>query len=96
MWDAPVVVAALIAGGVAMTSPIITFIVTKAYEKRFLERMPKGRQKALTGKWSGVGYQEIGPDGQPLDAKLSLDLIANGKTVTGTGERFACVEPTII
>ena len=86
MWDAPVVVAALIAGGVAMTSPIITFIVTKAYEKRFLERMPKGRQKALTGKWSGVGYQEIGPDGQPLDAKLSLDLIANGKTVTGTGD----------
>jgi hypothetical protein len=39
----------------------------------------------LNGNWQGSAYQEIGPDGNPLDAKLHYSLTASRKVVRGDG-----------
>ena len=57
--------------------------------------MPKGRRRALTGRWVGAGYQAEGVDGgPPLDAKLILDITAHSKTVKATGEYTSKVGAT--
>jgi hypothetical protein len=82
--DQPIVVA-VIGGVCTVVSPILTLLATRLYDQRFLLPLGEGRRKALDGKWQGTFHQEVGPDGKPLDADYSLQLVTSRKTVKGEG-----------
>jgi hypothetical protein len=84
----PPVIAALIAGGTAIVAPIVTFIVTKAYEHRSLEVIDP-RRRRVTGEWAGTAHQAMGPDGTPFDADIMFTLHAQKKLLTGEGRYHA-------
>jgi hypothetical protein len=85
------IIVALIAGGFAIIAPIVTFIVTRSYENRFLQPVSSNRVAALVGSWEGTTHQECGPGGKPDDAKVSFKLALAGKKLRGQGIFRTCV-----
>jgi hypothetical protein len=43
------VTAAFVSGGLAIVAPIVTVLVTKAYERRFLNRLGETAEMCLSG-----------------------------------------------
>ncbi len=80
----PQVVAALVAGGFGIVTPIITFLAIQWFTGPGLP-MSKGRRKAINGSWHGTFHQEVGPGGQPLDGDYSLQLSTSRRTIKGDG-----------
>ena len=82
--ETPIIVA-LIAGGFAVVAPIVTFVITRSYENRFLQPISSRRAGALVGTWEGDAHQEFGADGQPFDAKVTFKFTVTGKKIQGQG-----------
>lgn len=74
--EIPIVVA-LISGTFVIAAPIITYIITKQYEMRFLQPINKSRGKALKGHWKGNIAQHNGT----FEIELSIDI--TGRQVIG-------------
>jgi hypothetical protein len=81
----PGIVVAVIGGVFGIVTPLIMYFVTKADKEKGFLPVSEGRRKALDGKWQGTFHQEIGPDGQPLEAGYFLKLVTSRKTVKGEG-----------
>lgn len=73
----PQLVAGLVTGGCALVVPVITFVLTKAYEGRFFEPMARSRREALAGKWRGR------LDQAPISGDLEVELDVASKRVHG-------------
>ena len=69
----------------AIIGPLLTYFIRDWHKNKPLKIIRAGRRKALNGNWQGSAYQEIGPDGNPLDAKLHYTLTASRKIVRGSG-----------
>jgi hypothetical protein len=78
----PTIVAAIIAGVVAIVAPIITLVA-----KEILEQKPfspvTGRRKALVGKWHGILKEAKGPGGKPLEVDLTFEFTKHRKRILG-------------
>src|SRR2546423_14769182 len=78
----PTIVAAIIAGAVAIVAPLITLVV-----KEILEQKPfspvTGRRKALVGKWHGVLKEVNGPGGKPLEVDITFEFTKHRKRILG-------------
>lgn len=73
----PTIVAAYVSGGFAVTGPILTYFITKAYERRFLEPIGRNRGEALNGNWQGTIVQST------LIADVDIRLHAKNKEIVG-------------
>jgi hypothetical protein len=83
--DSPVI-AAFVAGCFGIVSPIVTFVVTKQYEKRFLQPISRDRAHALVGKWQGKIIQEN------LTCEIELNIEAVRRKVVGKATIIRIVE----
>jgi hypothetical protein len=77
------IITAIIAGSVAIVSPIITYVVTRMYDQRGLGKI-KGRRRAMVGSWKGDIVQEI--DGKSVSMNLEITFTAGKRVIEGTGE----------
>lgn len=70
--ETPIVVA-IIASATALVAPVVTFIVTRAYEGKFLQPLSASRIAAVQGKWVGEALQT----GANSSASIPASVIAN-------------------
>jgi len=81
------IIAAVISGIVAIVSPIITYLITRIYDRRGLGRI-LGRRKALIGIWKGSIVQD---NDRELGAiSIDMSFTSSGKVVEGN---FEFVDP---
>jgi hypothetical protein len=81
---------AIISGLFALLAPIITYVVTKELEDRYFEQMPYERQNALSGRWEGMMYQEVGFDGErlevPMEIPIDIEATVSGRRLEGVSK----------
>lgn len=77
------IIAAIIAGIFALVSPIVTLFVKRLLDERSFRPISKSRRQALIGNWKGIGKQDEGPDGIPIEFPIDLDIAAGNRIVTG-------------
>jgi len=75
--------AAIIGGGVALIAPITTYIATRLYDQRSLQKLD-GSRRALLGKWRGELIQEY--EGKPVAVVIDLEFTAANKKIEGVAE----------
>jgi hypothetical protein len=80
--EAPII-AAIISGSVAIVSPVITYAVTRVYDRRRLGKI-EGRRKAMVGVWKGNIVQNM--KGALLSMSLEITFTASNKVIEGSGE----------
>ena len=69
----------------AIIGPLLTYFIIDWHQNRHLKIIRAGRRKALDGNWQGSVHQEVGPDRNPIDAKLYYSITASRKVVRGEG-----------
>lgn len=79
----PTVVAAIVYGLFAIVTSILTLFLKQYIDNRTKLRIPAGRRRAITGHWEGMAHQEPGPNGQPIDFAVTVELTAGRKTISG-------------
>jgi hypothetical protein len=79
----PAVIAAIISGSIAIVLPIITYGVTRFYDRRGMRKI-EGRRNAIVGTWDGEIAQEV--DGKLVSMKLGITFTAGKKVIEGTGK----------
>jgi hypothetical protein len=79
----PTIVAAIIAGSVAIIAPIITLLIKEWIEQKPFSKI-SGRQKALIGMWRGSLKQAIVREGTPAEMEITIKFIAKGKKILGS------------
>jgi hypothetical protein len=79
----PTVKAAVITGVVAIVSPILTYAVTRIYDRRELGKIV-GRRKALIGTWRGNIVQDNSSELGALN--IDMTFTSSGKIVEGNCE----------
>ncbi len=79
----PTVIAAIIAGIIALISPIITLSVTRWLDHRDFKD-PGSRRRTLVGKWKGTFTQVL--DSKLVTTPIEINLTAAKKIIEGEGE----------
>lgn len=72
------IIAALISGLFAISSPLITFVFVRKYDQRELREIKKSESSAITGVWQGRLEQTL------YDKSISMDvhfIFSSGKKV---------------
>jgi len=62
----------------------IGYYVTRALEKRQLPKIETARQKAISGKWSGIYKQEANEKRDGCELSIDMDLKAGPRKIVGT------------
>lgn len=77
----PTVVAALIAGAVALVGPLVTYFVTRAADTHLFQAIPPDRIAAIEARWKGTAEQEF--RGHLVNYPAELQLEVHGRVVRG-------------
>ena len=79
----PTIIAAIIAGAVAIVAPLIALFAKDYLAQKPLGRVI-GRRKALVGKWKGSLKEEAGIGGSPLEIEVTVEFTKQGKRILGS------------
>lgn len=77
------IVAAIIAGGVAIVSPFLTYAITRAKDHKILGRV-KGQRKAVIGLWKGQIGQPF--NSEVIASDIEITFKAASKLVEGDAQ----------
>lgn len=69
--------------GLAVASSFWGYYLHRALEKRQLPRISDARRKSITGNWAGVYYQDANEKRDAQEIRVSLELTAGSRLVTG-------------
>lgn len=80
------IIVAIIGGFCTILSPILTLLFKSYLENRQFISLSANRRKAIYGLWKGKTIQNRGPQGQPIEAELTLNLMPKKRLVKGEAE----------
>jgi hypothetical protein len=86
--------AILIALITAIIGPLVTYYLTIILPSRVYPPITRKSRAKLDGKWTGTGYQNDAPGGQPITPALSVKLKCGRRKIRGTATMHTRVGPT--